>query len=81
MEFSDFKELSEEASEKQYPDTDLLNALVLTVEEAEKCQTVANQLSSKKVRTRTRGVVEAKYRLTVEELELFSQQVNDRSLV
>jgi histone demethylase JARID1 len=49
-------------------------ALSLTIEEAEKCQTVANQLGSKKVRTRTR-VVDAKYRLTVEELELFSNQL------
>ena len=40
LEFSDLKELADEATEKQYPDTDLLTGLVLTVEEAEKCQTV-----------------------------------------
>ena len=36
LEFSDLKELADEATEKQYPDTDLLTGLVLTVEEAEK---------------------------------------------
>jgi [histone H3]-trimethyl-L-lysine4 demethylase len=49
LEFSELKELMEEANERKYPLTDMLEALTLTVEEAEKCQTVANQLGSKKV--------------------------------
>ena len=49
LEFSELKELLEEANERKYPKSDLLEALTLTVEEAEKCQTVANQLGSKKV--------------------------------
>ena len=49
LEFSELKELLEEALERKYPVTDMLEALTLTVEEAEKCQTVANQLGSKKV--------------------------------
>ena len=76
LEFDDLKALAEEAMERKYPETELLAGLMLTVEEAEKCQTVANQLSNKKVRTRTRGVVDAKYRLTVEELQLFAHQLN-----
>ncbi len=43
------KEMLEEAQERKYPETELLEALQLTVEEAEKCQTVANQLGNKKV--------------------------------
>ena len=75
LELSELKEKWEEWDERKYPETELSIALSLTVEEAEKCQTVANQLGNKKVRTRTRGIVDAKYRLTVEELELFSNQL------
>ena len=50
LEFSELKDLLEEANERKYPASDLFEALTLTVEEAEKCQTVANQLGSKKVR-------------------------------
>ena len=49
LDFSELKDLLEEANERKYPPTDMLEALNLTVEEAEKCQTVANQLGSKKV--------------------------------
>ncbi|XP_021942089.1 lysine-specific demethylase 5A-like [Zootermopsis nevadensis] len=45
------------------------------VTEAEKCASVAQQLSCKKVRTRTRQTIEAKYKLTVEELSLFYEQI------
>ncbi len=76
MEFDDMKELLEEAQTRKYPESELLEALHLTVDEAEKCQTVANQLGNKKVRTRTRGVLDAKSRLTVEELQLFSSQLD-----
>ncbi len=77
VEFDDLKEMHKEAADRKYPETDLLTLLHMTVEEADKCQTVAHQLGSKKVRTRTRGVVAAdsKYRLTVEELQLFANQL------
>lgn len=75
LEFSELKSMLEEAQTRKYPATELLEALQLTVEEAEKCQTVANQLGNKKVRTRTRGVVDSRYRLTVEELQLFVTQL------
>ena len=74
MELSELKLKLDECEERKYPESELSIALSLTIEEAEKCQTVANQLGNKKVRTRTR-VVDAKYRLTVEELELFSNQL------
>ena len=50
LDFDDMKEMLEEAHTRKYPETELLDALNLTVEEAEKCQTVANQLGNKKVR-------------------------------
>ena len=61
---------------RKYPESELLEALQLTVEEAEKCQTVVHQLctSNQKAKTRCRGV-DAKYRLTVEELQLFAKQL------
>ena len=61
---------------RKYPESELLEALQLTVEEAEKCQTVVHQLctSNQKAKTRGRGV-DAKYRLTVEELQLFANQL------
>lgn len=48
-ELEELKSLLEEANDRKYPPSDLLEALQLTVEEAEKCQTVANQLGNKKV--------------------------------
>eukprot|EP00096_Caligus_rogercresseyi_P011047 TRINITY_DN422_c0_g1_i1.p1 TRINITY_DN422_c0_g1~~TRINITY_DN422_c0_g1_i1.p1 ORF type:complete len:1514 (+),score=534.84 TRINITY_DN422_c0_g1_i1:112-4653(+) len=72
--FEELKSMLDEALENKYPGSELLEALSLTVEEAEKCQTVANQLGNRKVRTRTR-VDAAKYRLTIDELELFARQL------
>lgn len=48
----DFKELLQEADEKKFPDSELKNTLATAISEAEKCASVANQLVSKKVRTR-----------------------------
>ena len=75
VDFDDLKDMHKEAVDRKYPDSELLSLLHMTVEEADKCQTVANQLGNKKVRTRTRGVADAKYRLTVEELQLFAKQL------
>jgi hypothetical protein len=49
LDFSDFRSLLDEAIEGRYPQSQLLEALTLTVEEAEKCQTVAHQLGNRKV--------------------------------
>jgi len=77
LDFDDIKELLEESQTRKYPESELSEALIATVEEADKCQTVANQLGNKKVRTRTRGVLDSKSRLTVEELQLFSNQLDN----
>ena len=52
LDLLDLRELLKEALEKKYPDTPLLQALMNSVEEAEKCANVASQLVSAKVRTR-----------------------------
>ena len=75
LDLDELKSMLEEASERKYPESELHEALQVTVEEADKCQTVANQLGNKKVRTRTRGILDTKYRLTVEELQLFANQL------
>ena len=48
----DLKELIVSAEEKKFPDSPLLQTLVAAVDDAEKCANVANQLVSKKARTR-----------------------------
>merc|ERR1719356_1642834 len=72
MEFTDLKKMYTEARDNKYPESELLEALQLTVEEADKCQMVAQQLCSNKGKVRTRLGADAKYRLTLEELQLFS---------
>lgn len=47
------------------------------MEEAEKCATVAQQLANKKLRTRTRQTSESKYKLTVKELTLFYEEIEN----
>ena len=46
FELEDVKEMLAEALDRKYPETDIFNALTITVEEGEKCQTVANQVGS-----------------------------------
>lgn len=69
------KNLLSEAEEQRFPDTELVLSLREAVETAEKCTMVAQQLMSSKVRTRTRLQGEAKCRLSLEELQLFVQQL------
>ena len=51
-ELHEVKDLITEADEKRYPESELLQNLVNAVSEADKCASVANQLVTKKVRTR-----------------------------
>ena len=48
-ELSELKAKWDEWNDRKYPESELSVALSLTIEEAEKCQTVANQLGNKKV--------------------------------
>lgn len=77
LELLEIKELITEADEKRYPDSELLQNLINTVSEADKCASVANQLVTKKVRTRNRQSNEGKYiaKLSLEELNCFYEQI------
>ncbi|EFX69009.1 hypothetical protein DAPPUDRAFT_301194 [Daphnia pulex] len=75
VELAVLKALLSDADEQKFPGTELVLSLREAVESAEKCTMVAQQLMSSKVRTRTRLQGEAKCRLTLEELQLFVQQL------
>ncbi|KAL8614742.1 hypothetical protein ACOMHN_055300 [Nucella lapillus] len=77
LELYELQELVSEAEEKKFPDSQLRSTLANAITEAEKCASVANQLVSKKVRTRNRQSLEGKYvaKLTLEELNSFYEQV------
>ncbi|XP_065304371.1 lysine-specific demethylase 5A-like [Dermacentor albipictus] len=77
LELSELKELVQEAEEKRFPPTELLQSLTKAVQESEKTSSVAQQLLSKKVRTRNRQSQDAKYtsRLTLDELQVFYEQL------
>ncbi|XP_064606539.1 lysine-specific demethylase 5A-like isoform X1 [Liolophura sinensis] len=79
LDLEELKELITEAEEKRFPDDDLLQTLISAVSEAEKCANVANQLVTKKVRTRNRQSGEGKYsaKLSLEELNCFYEQVTN----
>lgn len=53
LDLPDLKEYITEAEEKRFPDSELMQQLVMAVSEAEKCANVAAQLVSKKARTRS----------------------------
>lgn len=74
----DLQELAQEAEDKKFPGSSLLERLNSAVLEAEKCVTVIQQLDINKMRTRTRNSCESsKYKLTLEELDLFVQEIDN----
>lgn len=77
LELSELKELIQEAEEKRFPPTELLQSLTVAVQESEKTSTIAQQLLSKKMRTRNRQSQDSKYtsRLTLDELQVFYEQL------
>lgn len=76
MDLSELKALLHEADGKKFPKSDLLQTLKNAVEDAEKCASVVQQLDLNKIRTRTRNSADAKYKLTVEELVLFCEEID-----
>ncbi|XP_052677656.1 lysine-specific demethylase 5A-like isoform X4 [Crassostrea angulata] len=76
IDLPDLKEYITEAEEKRFPDSELMQQLVMAVSEAEKCANVAAQLVSKKARTRNRHN-DGKYiaKLSLDELNCFYEQV------
>lgn len=76
MDLDQFKKLLHEAEIKKFPKSELLQTLTLAVEDADKCSSVIHQLDLNKIRTRTRFSVDTKYKLTVEELTLFCEEID-----
>ena len=66
-----------EAKNEGYPESELLDALQEVVEEAERCEVVAQQLcnNNNKNKKRSTGVGGLRYKLTLEELQLFFKQL------
>jgi len=78
LDLAGLKNLLTEAEEKKFPDSELLQALKMSVQEAGKCANVAAQLNSRKLRTRAREQrMEPKFKLTVEELSLFYEEIEE----
>lgn len=79
VDLQELKDMVTEAEDKKFPDSNLLSTLISAVNEAEKCASVANQLVTKKVRTRHRQSGDSKYaaKLSLEELQCFSEQVSN----
>ncbi|XP_005179423.1 lysine-specific demethylase 5 isoform X2 [Musca domestica] len=74
----ELQELCKEAEVKKFPSSLLIDRLNAAVLEAEKCVTVIQQLGINKVRTRSDNNLEAaQYKLTMEELELFVQEIDN----
>ncbi|CAD7094087.1 unnamed protein product [Hermetia illucens] len=74
----ELQELAQEAEDKKFPSSILLERLNAAVLEAEKCVTVIQQLDINKMRTRTRNASDAaKYKLTLDELEMFVQEIDN----
>ncbi|CAH0562135.1 unnamed protein product [Brassicogethes aeneus] len=81
MNLNDLKDLLSEADGKKFPKSDLLHTLTSAVEDAEKCASVIHQLDLNKMRTRTRNSSDTKYKLTVEELTLFCEEIDSLACI
>lgn len=81
MDLNELKALLNEADGKKFPKSELLQTLKNAVEDAEKCASVIQQLDLNKMRTRTRNSADAKYKLTVEELVLFCEEIDSLACV
>ena len=74
LELRALKEMLSEAKKGGYPESGLFETLQQAVEEAEKCEVVAQQLCRKNKRyTEDRSII--RYKFTVEELQLFYDQL------
>ncbi|KFB41574.1 AGAP004854-PA-like protein [Anopheles sinensis] len=74
----ELQSIAHEAECQKFPNSVILERLNLSILEAQKCITVIQQLDINKIRTRTRNSLEcAKYKLTMDELELFINEINN----
>jgi [histone H3]-trimethyl-L-lysine4 demethylase len=75
--FDELQELALEAKMKKFPKSPLLERLNSSVVEAEKCITVIQQLDINKIRTRNSNDFASRYKITLEELDLFVQELDN----
>lgn len=74
----ELQEIANEAETQKFPNSVILERLNFSILEAQKCITVIQQLDINKIRTRTRNSAEcAKYKLTLEELDMFVNEINN----
>lgn len=74
--FDELQELAIEAKQKKFPKSPLLERLNSAVVEAEKCITVIQQLDINKIRTRNSNDIASRYKITLEELDLFVMELD-----
>ncbi|XP_049793761.1 lysine-specific demethylase lid [Schistocerca nitens] len=72
-----FKRLLEEAKQKRFPESELLTMLSEIVQEGEKCAKIAQQICCKTQKPKTRQDNKPKLQLTLQELKLFNDQIED----
>lgn len=75
--FDELQELAMEAKQKKFPKSPLLDRLNSSVIEAEKCITVIQQLDINKIRTRNSNDIASRYKITLEELDLFVLELDN----
>lgn len=75
--FDELQELAMEAQQKKFPKSPLLERLNSSVIEAEKCITVIQQLDINKIRTRNSNDIASRYKITLEELDLFVLELDN----
>ncbi|XP_058455418.1 lysine-specific demethylase 5 [Malaya genurostris] len=74
----ELQEIAQEAETQKFPNSVILERLNFSILEAQKCITVIQQLDINKIRTRTRNTAEcAKYKLSLEELDMFVNEINN----
>lgn len=74
----ELQDVAQEAETQKFPNSVILERLNFSILEAQKCITVIQQLDINKIRTRTRNSAEcAKYKLTLEELDMFVNEINN----
>lgn len=74
----ELQDIAQEAETQKFPNSVILERLNFSILEAQKCITVIQQLDINKIRTRTRNSAEcAKYKLTLEELDMFVNEINN----
>ncbi|CRK97404.1 CLUMA_CG010794, isoform A [Clunio marinus] len=75
--FEELQDLASEAKAKKFPKSPLLERLNSAVIEADKCITVIQQLDINKIRTRNSNDIASRYKITLEELDLFVGELDN----